>query len=392
MHRLALLLVPALLTAQEPAQPEPRDLLRQTADAIRKYKSYQLDSLSVIEMKGGINNKMEMPSSISVRRPDRMRIESRNQVASMTMVSDGEHTWMYLAPLKQYIKRPAAATPEAAVANSGLLKGLPDITKSIKSVKLNGEDSIDIEGVDFPSWVVETRYNKIEMPEQGMTVLDAVQLTWISKMHRLTLQTSFGARLKMPSIDVPVEMTQVTRTVSLKLDPDLPDSLFGFKPPEGARETPDWTLPGVSKPDVIGKAAPAFAARALDGKEINLAALRGKVVLLDFWATWCGPCKRELPYIEKIHREFGSKGLVVLGMNVGDEKEAIEKFLKTATLTYPVVPVDPASELLSTLSVNAFPTVVLIDREGKLSAYEVGARGEAALRADLAKLGILGPK
>jgi thiol-disulfide isomerase/thioredoxin len=386
MHRLALALIPALLLAQ----PDPRELVRQSAEAIKQFRSYQLDTLVVIELRGGgLDNKLEMPTSISVRRPDRMRIESRNQTAGLIIVSDGEHTWFFLSSLKQYIKREASNSPEAAVSNSGILpKNLPDLKKSIKSVKITGEDYVEIEGEKIPCWVVETIFDKITLPEQDTSILDGEQITWISKTNALTLQTSFTSRLILPRIAEPVAMTQFTRTTTLKLNVDLPDSLFAFTPPAGAKETADWTLPGVVRPDVIGKPAPAFKAKALDGTDIDLSALHGKVVLIDFWATWCGPCKREIPSIEKIYNEFREKGLVVLGMSVGEDQATVAKFVKTAAVTYPILQVNDTAELVAGLSVNAFPTVVLIDRDGKVASYEAGARGEAALRADLAKLGI----
>src|SRR5438552_14584681 len=107
MRRLALLVFPALLFAQ----PDPRELVRQSAEAIKKYKSYQLDSVVLVETHGGgLETKLEMPTSVSVRRPDRMRIESKSATAGLTIVSDGEHTWFLLLPLKQYIKREATGS------------------------------------------------------------------------------------------------------------------------------------------------------------------------------------------------------------------------------------------------------------------------------------------
>lgn len=390
MHRLALCLIPALLLAQ----PDPRELIRNSAEAIKQYKSYQIESVVLVETRGaGVDNKLEIPSSISVRRPDRLRIESKNKTLGVLVVSDGEHIWYYMSHLKQYIKREASGSPESAVISSGFLpKNLPDPSTSVKSVKLSGEDGIDLGGEKIPCWVVETTYDKIALPGQNASIIEAVQINWISKDKGLSLQSTFGAKLVLPGMPQPVEMTQSTRTTALRLNVDLPDSLFVFTPPEGSKETADWSLPGVAKPDIIGKAPPAFTGKSLDGKEIDLAALRGKVVLIDFWATWCGPCKRELPAIQKVHTEFRDKGLVVLGVSVGEEKATIEKFLKTAGLTYPVFRVDEATDLVSKLSVTGFPTVVLLDRDGKVASYEVGARGEDALRKDLAKLGISAAK
>ncbi len=389
MHRLVWGLIPAFGLAQTPPRPDPQELVRQSGEALKAYRSYQLDSLSVIEMKGALNNRMEMPASLSVRRPDRMRIESKNQAASMTVVSDGDHTFIYMAPLKQYIERAASGSPDAALGESGLMKNLPDITKSIESVNLTGEEAVEVQGEEIPCWTVETRYGKITMPSQGMTIQEATQTLWIAKGHRIALKSTLGARLLLPGNSDPVEMTQSTTTISLKLDADLPDSLFIFTPPEGSRQIADWTLPGISKPDVVGKTVPGLEAKALGGAAIDLGALRGKVVLLDFWATWCAPCRRDLPILERLHKEFRGKGLVVVGLNVGEEKGTVTKFLETAKLTYPIAQLASDHDLVAALSVNAFPTVVLVDREGKVAVYEVGALGEAALRADLKKLGLV---
>jgi thiol-disulfide isomerase/thioredoxin len=165
-------------------------------------------------------------------------------------------------------------------------------------------------------------------------------------------------------------MTQATTTMGLSLNADLPDSLFVFTPPAGAVETADWTLPGITKPDLEGKPAPAIK---------GAPPIKGKVVLLNFWTAWSAPCKTELPILDKLQKQFRAQGLVVLGMNVGNDQAAV---------TFPTIHLKDDDELLKTLSVNAYPTLILIDRTGKIALYEVGAKTEPALRAALAKLGI----
>ncbi len=380
------------LTRPSIAQPDPRELLKQSAEAIKRYKSYQLESVIAVDMRGGpIDDQLEMPSSISVRRPDKLRIESSSRAGTITIVGDGEHTWFYVSTVKKYVKRDAVESPEAVVINSGLLpKNLPDLNQSIKSVKLTGEDTIDIGGVKTACWVIQTIFDKITLPEQNVTVRDAVQITWISKDRRLTLQSTFTARINLPNVAEPVEMTQSTHTTRVRLDVNLPDSMFVFTPPAGVVETEDWTLPGVTKPDLIGKPAPILmpTANAAGGAQIDLAALKGKVVLLDFWATWCAPCKRELPIIEKLQREFRDQGLVAMGVTVGEDRTTLENFVKAAALTYSNFSIEEGAATVAELSLTAFPTIVLIDRDGRIASYEVGARGEAALREDLRKLGI----
>ncbi len=383
--RLALLLIPSLLFSQ----PDPRQLLRDSAAAIRQYKSYEIKSTVSVLMHGGrIESHLEMPSTVSVRRPDRMRVESKSQAGGLTIVSDGEHTWILLTPLNQYIERDAAAVPENTTRTGMLPSSVPDISKFIKSVKLDGEEILKVGADRIPCWIVETVYGAIELPDQGLTVQDAAQRTWISKLHHVNLQTALQATLQLPGAAVPVHMTQSTRTTSIRFNPDLPDALFAFTPPAGATQTGDWTLPGIQKPDVVGKPAPDLKTRSFDGADFDLAALRGKVVLLDFWALWCQPCKRELPLLEKLHNEFRGDGLAVVSVNIDDQNSAIENFLKSFSIPYTIVPLASTHELIGSLAVNAFPTIVLIDRDGNIASYEVGARGEAALREDLRKLGL----
>jgi thiol-disulfide isomerase/thioredoxin len=367
----ALLLFPTLLFCQ---QPDPRELLLHSADAIKKYSSYQIHSLSIIETHGGTNTRMQMPAVISVRRPDRMRIESETAEDATTVVSDGSHTYIYLEQQKKYIRRAATSSPESALGESGVFKNLPDISSSLKSVEITAEQTLEIDNQDYVCWEVEARYDTITIPGQ-ITILDAVQTSWISKTLGLTLQNKLTARLLIGTLPEPVLMTQATTTVALSLNTDLPDSLFVFTPPPGATQTADWTLPGITKPDVEGKPAPALK---------GAPPTEGKVVLLDFWTSWCGPCKTQFPIIEKLNKEFRSKGLVVLGVNVGEDKATMEK----VRLSYPSLQLDADDEALKSLSIHAYPTLVLIDRTGKVALYDIGAKSEASLRAALAKTGI----
>lgn len=361
-----LFLFPALLLAQ---QPDPRELLLHSADAIKKYSSYKIHSLSIIETRGGTNTRMEMPAVISVRRPDRMRIDSQTAEDATTVVSDGSHTYIYLEQQKKYIRRTATSSPETALGESGVLKNLPDINNSIKSIAITAEKSMEIDDQTYECWVVEARYDTITVPGQ-LTILDAVQTSWISKTLGMTLQNSLTARLMIGTLPEPVVMTQATTTVGLSLNPDLPDSLFTFTPPPGTTQTADWTLPGITKPDVEGKPAPALK---------GAPPTEGKVVLLNFSTAWCTPCKSQFPILDKLNKEFRTKGLVVLGVNVGGEK---------TNLPYPSLQLDETDEALKSLSIHAYPTMVLIDRTGKVALYEVGAKSEASLRTALAKTGI----
>lgn len=141
---------------------------------------------------------------------------------------------------------------------------------------------------------------------------------------------------------------------------------------------------------LVGKEAPAFELRAVlnppeAGESVDLASLRGRPVLLDFWATWCGPCRAEAPVLERVARRFQGDGLVVLGVNTHDEEGLAEAFGKRLGLTYPLV-FDTSSRVARAYGVDSFPTLVLVDREGKVSAVRVGTTDEAELERLLRKV------
>ena len=130
-----------------------------------------------------------------------------------------------------------------------------------------------------------------------------------------------------------------------------------------------------------GDAAPDFRLKDLAGTEFSLAALRGKVVLLDFWATWCGPCKAAMPSIQKIHEEYAAKGVVVLGVNTWERAEgAAAKFLAEKKYTYPCL-LGGDDLATSGYGATAIPTMVVIGKDGKVELLEVGFRGDDGIRA-----------
>ena len=126
------------------------------------------------------------------------------------------------------------------------------------------------------------------------------------------------------------------------------------------------------KPDTQRHPAPDFRLTDADGKAVRLSDYRGKVVLLDFWATWCGPCKIEIPWFEEFQRKNQDRGLVVLGVSMDDEGWPVVKpFLKSLNINYRVViGNDQTAQLYG--GVDALPTTFLIDRDGKIAAVHVG--------------------
>ena len=130
------------------------------------------------------------------------------------------------------------------------------------------------------------------------------------------------------------------------------------------------------------ESAPAFSAVMADGRRLSLAALRGKVVLLTFWATWCQPCRDEMPLFERLHRDLGGRGLVVLGVNAREDPAPIVEFARALDLSFPLA-VDPDGKVGAAYGVVGLPTTFLIGRDGRAVGRTVGVRawGSDAARA-----------
>jgi len=139
-------------------------------------------------------------------------------------------------------------------------------------------------------------------------------------------------------------------------------------------------------PVPIGKPAPDFEVASLAGKPVRLSSLKGKVVLLDFWATWCPPCRKGLPETLKFHKELAGKGLSVLA--ISDEKKGtVEEFVKK---NHPGLPtyLDNGGKLNKAYKIEAIPTVAIIDKSGRLSSWFVGLQSSDTIRAALKKAGL----
>ena len=135
---------------------------------------------------------------------------------------------------------------------------------------------------------------------------------------------------------------------------------------------------GSDAPHLAGKSsvAPDFTLESLDGKNMRLSDLRGKAVLLNFWATWCGPCREAIPDLEKVYKKYHSQGLEVVGISVDHTADPVPAVVAELGMTYPVVQSEDIPDIRSKYQFNSIPQAYVIDKQGKVAASITGAAND----------------
>ena len=149
-----------------------------------------------------------------------------------------------------------------------------------------------------------------------------------------------------------------------------------------------WIAPATTKASKSAgdfPPAPGFSLISLSGEKINLADYKGKVVLLDFWATWCGPCRIEIPGFVELQRKYGSQGLSIIGVSMDDGPEPVRQFYRDFHMNYPVaMGSDKLGELYG--GILGLPTSFLIGRDGRIYAKHVGLTDESVFESEIKEL------
>ncbi|MCC7359177.1 MAG: TlpA family protein disulfide reductase [Anaerolineales bacterium] len=163
-----------------------------------------------------------------------------------------------------------------------------------------------------------------------------------------------------------------------------PPALPGFAggPAAGPTATP-------APAPVVGAPAPNFTLTDLDGRAVTLSDLRGQVVLLNFWATWCGPCRLEMPLLQAAHEAYHEQGLTILAVDLDDPLADVQAFRAELGLTFPLL-LDPGTTVTDLYRVRGWPTSYVINRDGLVSRQHLGALDADQLNEYLAAFSLGG--
>ncbi len=160
-------------------------------------------------------------------------------------------------------------------------------------------------------------------------------------------------------------------------------------PSEGMREVKalsKWNAAKIRK-QLGGNPAPGLSLTDIRGESISLSALKGKLVLLDFWTTWCPPCRADAPALDKLYQKYGSKDFTIIGISVSEERAVVEKFIGEHPHLFPVA-LTSENDMPRAFQIGTFPTYVIIDRDGNVAGAVEGDQGFGELRKLLKKAGL----
>ena len=367
------------LAASAGAQPQAADVLAKVAHTyLHLHAVHVVATRTDMIVRGGTSQLLEAEYELAEGPAGKFRAWTRAGDREGLAVSDGATTWKALPKAKQWMKQEVAgvaddADEEPAPANPKqpgdlrefiarlLLKRFVALAQVAESPQIVREDAYSLGHTKVPCYVIAAQAQRV------------AHEMWIDKNRFLVLreiQTSTsGAGLDSSRIE--------TKIKKLEVNDEVDDSVFTWTPEKKWKEVDMLVLPQEQHTVLTGLVAADFQLKSVAGEPVRLSDLRGSVVVLDFWATWCGPCRRELPIVEKLRAEFVGK-VQFLGIN-DEEKSTVAAFLKKNAYQLSVL-MDGRRDVHRQYGVRAVPTLLVIDRGGVIRQHFVGGPTEETLR------------
>jgi thiol-disulfide isomerase/thioredoxin len=382
-----------------PVSPEAAAVLNKARAAYAKLKTYQDTTKLKFEMRakdaeGNDQNQDDSEEMAFVFAGAKKFAMTHKDFA---VYSDASTQTAHLKMLSQYIQKPAqdGLIEEAKIGPIGILGSLHvPANLLLAPVKFEKDFPLlsEITGV-----AAEEREGKAgkrvsgkgELPE--MPFGETIPMTvWFADDTGLVGEVTMDlkpAYTEMTAGQMTISKATGTITFSdFKLDEEVPADAFTFKAGEGDKKVDSFGMGDGPDPqqELVGKASPDFKGSDLEGKPLNLSDLKGKVVLLDFWATWCGPCMQMIPKIQELSAEYADKGVVVVGMNQDspDDLQQVKNTVEKRKLTFRQF-MDKEGAVAEQFKVSGIPCTVLIDGQGVVQWIHTG--GSPSLKKEISE-------
>ena len=387
------------LQADSPKDDEAINLLKQAGKHYTDAKIYRIEAESEQTSTSEFSRNWQKTISKAIQGSDNKFLFEVHSANSQSLrVSDGKMEFIYHTAEKEYVKHPTAADGPVIAKNLmfadleeyhtiKMRDTLAGIAEEYKSAQKLPDETITIHDVQVPCWVIKvTGRDRVKPLKPNETYEETI---WIAKSNmtiRKMVEHQHGLKMMGQGIFESTNSTTLYPVAELNSEPA--DDLFTFTPPQTAKLLEKFSDPfSQESEDLSGKPAPAITLKSPDGKEISLASLRGKPVLLDFWATWCLPCVASMPELHEIYLQTKDKGLVFLSVDEDKTAQAATDFLAQKHDPWPNF--HDAGDIKTAFQEAGLPYTVLIDAQGKIVFCKMGYSDASLsdLRAAIAKLG-----
>jgi len=317
---------------------------------------------------------------LAVKPGHRYYARFRQQESDAIAVSDGENTWKALASKKQWLRIAAASLEEREGSEDAhAAANVPRDLYRLLAGSLLGHYR-GLAGMDGEATVVKDQECRLSSAKIPCTVLQVrspdgtLHELRVDKERFLVLEERENLKSDGKVIESTLKIKQLAIT-------GVDDALFQFEPKPGWTQVEVLSLPGEDRLPRAGDRAINFSLTTLGGEVFSLNGERGQVVVLDFWATWCPPCRAEMPSLEKLRNEFGSD-VRFYGID-NEDASTIRNFQKSHKYEMSVL-LDSKREVQHRYGVNAIPTLLIVDRSGTIAHQFQGSRSETELRKAIA--------
>ena len=382
---------------------DPSALLERISQKYRDARFYHLEAHSSESWKSKNSSSWEESFQKAIVTGERRyRFEAEGPHYSWVQVSNGATEWVYNATTKEYAEKQTtvdgkpskfdengwSAEESALIESQDIPKSLAEMISWLRNPVFAVSEVLSLSTGRVDCYLVrgQGRYRTGWSPDTQLEVT-----LWIDKSALIIRKIEQDWRGPLIMRDpTRYSRTNISEFPVVELtDLQAPSSLFEFHAPPTAKLVARFTSvqgpPMPRTPDLIGRAAPEIKFQSSDGHIESLSSFRGRPVLIEFWATWCGPCVAALPMLERLYEAAQARGIVVITVDEDDKAEKAASYLAThANATWANYHDD--GEINRTLPGDGLPQFVLIDATGKI-AFETSGVDEHELRTALAHLG-----
>ena len=379
--------MPSLLEEEHKVEKKAEDVLRQMTEYYKGLKSFSVDlSFSTVAQAPGIRREMWNKYEISIKQPNKAAFVLRDGMG-VSLVSDGKTFYTFVPPLNKFTQEEAPQTLESLFAQDEIglvsrtvgnmlfidhllkMKPYDRLAETFNNIAYIGLEEVDGKKMDHLR-LTQSGVDWELFIEHGKTPL----------VRRLTADMSKAMAESAPEArDVKMEVT--VKFGDWKTNADIPDERFAFTPPADARKVASL-YESDEHAKLIGKELPSLKLAVMGGADLNTSDLKGKIVVLEVWASWCVPCVQVLPILQDVTRRYKDKDVVLITINQSEEPEVVQAFLKKRGLDVKVA-LDPDGRLAAALGLTGIPFTAVIGRDGKIQAVHSGATPD--LRAKLSQ-------